>query len=369
MKFTFFTAAISLTMAIGCSHQSHKIQRVPASSLVFSSVGVIGAAGEVILYYKEGNYIKVKSCERNSVLGKTPKEAKNNCVGKTNGVPVEVFKQAIRNLVSTDRLNTLKPLTAEEVNAYNSGGQDDAQIEAMVTELDKINDFIKAYGESNTNLVRKEELVKSLKNSKLKAVAIKKIKKQLEKAINLITDDSKLAIAKFSNDKELFLYNVLKNFNPAEKYPCGLEGSIEERIRDCSIQQSEARSSDRIFVLVTRDTDFKEIHKDTKSGLLWSGILLKKMSQYDAQRTCKSEFTGILKSSSTPGRLPTIEEYKVAETHGFRTAFPNTGYLWFWSSTELGEKYANKGSVFNGVDGNTDSNHLWVDYSVRCVAE
>ncbi len=98
MKYTIFSALLSLGVRIGCSHVQDA-KRIPAS---VKDVGVIGPDGEVILYYKEGDYIIVKACDPNTNLGMTPAQARSNCQGKSNKVPVESFKQSIRNLVSTD---------------------------------------------------------------------------------------------------------------------------------------------------------------------------------------------------------------------------------------------------------------------------
>jgi fructose-1-phosphate kinase PfkB-like protein len=89
------------------------------------------------------------------------------------------FKQSLRNLVSTDRLNVLKPLTPEEVEAYSKDGPNSDQIEAMVIELEKINNFIAVYGAENANLVRKEELLKALRSQETLVSAIKKINAEI----------------------------------------------------------------------------------------------------------------------------------------------------------------------------------------------
>lgn len=360
MKFTFFAAAFSVAMLVGCSHVQDS-KRIPAS---VKDVGVIGPDGDVILFYKEGDYIIVKNCDPNTILGLTPALARSNCQGKTNKVPVESFKQAIRNLVSTDRLNVLKPLTPEEVQAYAKDGPSSDQMEAMVIELDKINAFITTYGAENANLVRKEELVKALRSQETRVSAIKKINSEVEKALNLITDQTKLTLSKFNSDKDQFLYTVLKNFNPSYR-PCGLKGSVEERIRDCSYQSTSEKEG---FVLVTRTKEFKEVHKETKTGLLWGDRLPSTMNHYNAEKACNGSLAEVAKISEVTWRLPSEKEYEEAEKNGIRKALPNMNY-WFWSSSVrrsdsddvwLFSPYT--GDIFyvfnrNGVNG-----------SVRCVA-
>jgi hypothetical protein len=335
---------------------------ITAITSELDDIGIIGPNGEVVLYYKEGNYIIVKNCNENTILGASTAEARANCQGKSNKVPLETFKQAIRNLVSTDSLNALKPLTAEEVEAYNKDGPSTADIEKLVVELDKINAFIASYGPENANLVRKEELVKSLRSSETRISAIKKINTEIEKAIKLITDDSVLTLKKFSVDKDQFLYTVLKAFDPAQKYPCGLSGSVDERIKDCSVQETSSKGN---FVLVSRSKDFKEVHKDTKSGLLWSDRLASKMTHYDAQKACKADLKEVAGVQGS-WRLPSIDEYNTAESNGVSSALPNMNY-WFWSSS-VHQSDAKFAWVFGGDDGVVFDGFRYDDVSVRCVA-
>jgi len=358
MKFMVFAAALSVAMLVGCSHVQDS-KRIPAS---VKDVGVIGPDGDVILFYKDGDYIIVNNCDPNTILGLTPAQARANCQGKTNKVPVESFKQAIRNLVSTDRLNVLAPLTPKEVQAYSKEGPSSDQMEAMVIELNKINAFITTYGAENANLVRKEELVKALRSYETRVSAIKKINSEVEKALNLITDQTKLTLTKFNSDKDQFLYTVLKDFNPSAKSPCGLKGSVDERIRDCSYQLTSEKEG---FVLVTRTKEFKEVHKETKTGLLWGDSLPSTMTHYNAEKACNADLAEVAKISEVTWRLPSKEEYEEAEKNGIRKSLPNMNYR-FWSSSLLNSNYA---YFFSGNLGYTNIyNRYYEVYSVRCVA-
>lgn len=362
MTLRFLSALLSMGVLIGCSHMQDT-KRFPAS---VNDIGIIGPSGEVLLYYKEGDFIIVKNCNPNTVLGLTPKEARKNCKGKENRVPVDAFKQSIRNLVSTDRLNILKPLTPEEVKAYTEDGPDSDEIEAMVEELEKINNFITAYGAENANLVRKEELVKALRSQETRVSAIKKINAEVEKAVNLISSQSKLTLRKSGSDKDQFLYTVLKQFVPSsdgseDRSPCGLRGSVDERIKDCSYQRDSQKEG---FVLVTRSKDFKEVHKEVSTGLLWSDRLPYTMNHYNAEKACKADLKEVAGISGVTWRLPSIDEYKEAEKSGIRKALPNMNY-WFWSSS-VHRDNSRFAWLFSGDDGYTY--YDYVNFSVRCVA-
>lgn len=341
---------------------------IPAFSGV-KDVGVIGPEGEILLYYREGNRIVVKACDPYTVLGMTPAQARSNCQGNTNKIPVEYFKQSIRNLVSTDRLNMLKPLTPEEVEAYSKDLPSSDQIEAMVIELEKINHFIAVYGAENANLVRREELVKALRSQETRASAIKKINAEVEKAVNLIADQTNLTLAKFNSDKDQFLYTVLKQFNPNQKFPCGLKGSVNERIKDCSNLSTSEKEG---FVLVTRSKDFKEVHMEVYTGRLWSDRLPSTMTISSAKKACKATLPEVAGISGVTWRLPSIDEYKEAEKKGIRKALPNMNY-WFWSSSQskfyTGDVYMYV-SVFDtvGDDLIVFKDETNFGGSVRCIA-
>jgi hypothetical protein len=355
----------NMTTVMGNSHNV-KTQRVPAA--MTPDVGIIGPLGEVLLYYKAGDYIIVKNCAENTVLGSTPAEARENCQGPQNKIPIESFKQALRNLVSIDRFKILKPLTRGEVRAYNENGVTSDQIEKMVIELDKINAFISAYGAENADIVGKNVLVRALSSSEKRVKAINKINAQVENAVSLIVNQTELTLSKRSSDKDQFLYNVLKDFDPKQKFPCGLEGTIDERIKDCSYQSA---SSSEEFVLVTRSKKFKEVHKELDSGLLWGDRLSSKMSHSEAIKACKSSLDEVANISGVTWRLPSKSEYQEANKNGIIKALPNMSY-WFWSSS-VHRYYPNNAWLFWGLSkeryGGTvnvlnQDNHV----SIRCVA-
>ncbi len=148
----------------------------------------------------------------------------------------------------------------------------------------------------------------------------------------------------------------------SEKLPCGLSGSVEERISDCSGQESSSKGE---FILVTRTKEFKEIHKDRRSGLLWGDRLPSDMSHSNSKKACNSSLSEVIYIIGTAWRLPTKEDYKEAELDGIRKALPNMRY-YFWLTDDSG----NLGRwLFSGHNGSI-ANDLsrYNTYSVRCVA-
>ncbi len=151
--------------------------------------------------------------------------------------------------------------------------------------------------------------------------------------------------------------------------PCGLQGTIEERIKDCAQSKGD-------FALVTLTEKGLEIYKDIKTGLIWGHRILTDFNHYGSQRACTDEISGnkeIL--DSVKWRLPTVNEFETAASHGMKTSLPHMDYF-YWTSTPVKSprKYrrrrAQPAQVFlwDGREEKTDIGDLKDGASVRCVA-
>jgi hypothetical protein len=358
MKIKLPLALATLGVLLGCSHYASD-KRIPASA---KDNGAVREYGEVLLYSKSGDYIFYKICAPDTLLGNASAGAMENCPGKTNKIPVESFKQTVRNMVSTSRLNLLKTLTPEEVKNFKKEKLSTGQIDAILAELTEINDFFASYSVKNSSLVKRSEVLKSLGSVRGFERVIKKIDAEIERTMQLMVDQTQHSVTRSKSDKKKFLYKVLEGFN--QKSPCGLEGTLDERIQDCS---SQINSEKEGFVLVARTTDFKEVHKEVSTGLLWSDRLPEVMNHFSAENVCQlsnPEFAGI---SGVNWRLPSLDEYKEADRNGIRKALPNMNY-WFWTST-IRRDYAVVAELFYGVNGNSVGFYRRLRHdSVRCVA-
>lgn len=154
-----------------------------------------------------------------------------------------------------------------------------------------------------------------------------------------------------------------------DKVPCGLKGSVDERISDCSRLPQQTWGGGDGFVLVTRSFDLKEVHKEISTDLLWSDTLPLEMTHYDALDACNSDLEEVGGISGVNWRLPTIHEYKKAEKNGIRFKLPNTN-SWFWSSSvsPLMKNRARLFSKFYGV-AYYELHRRDIPFSVRCVAK
>lgn len=335
-------SALAIT-SVSCSHVKDEAttKREVAS---MNDMGIISPEGKVLLYYKDREFIVIKSCEPHTILGKTPNEAKVNCQGKLSRIPIPYFRMALRSLVSTIGVKGLKNFTADEVKAYGTYKPTDAQIELMKKqvaeipkEIEKIKAFIATYGAENVENPP-DELIERKKSYEDYLSALKKIDAEIEKGIDFIIDQSTLAIKKSSTDKEQFLYTVLKKFDPETKFPCGLSGTVDERIKDCSYQ-SEARKGK--FVLVRRTKESYEVYENTRNGQLWSDLLPYEYPQNKTSEACNNNpvIQGLLgKGSGVKWRAPHIEEYVDAEADGIKN-LPHIDY-WQWSDSITGGLFA-----------------------------
>ena len=153
-------------------------------------------------------------------------------------------------------------------------------------------------------------------------------------------------------------------FTLSNSLPCGLKGTVDERIKDCSYQSNPDKK--KAFTLVSRSKDFHEVYKDTATGLLWSDRL-PHMSQISAQTACNSNVKEVSGISDVTWRLASIEDFKKAEQNGIRKELPNMGY-WYWSST-LNVDHPSFAEVFIGQDGSTKTYYRdnYYPFVIRCV--
>ena len=157
---------------------------------------------------------------------------------------------------------------------------------------------------------------------------------------------------------------------PADKTPCGLSGTIDERISDC---QKLKGSSKGVWVLVSRTSETNsynehyEIYEDTITRLIWGDKLKEANSYYsflfgEAAEACgrKRLENGNLDNF----RVPSLTDYQNAESHQIRLVLPNMEHR-FWTSTGVSRYDA---YYYNGSTGETKVIPL-VRESARCIKD
>lgn len=256
--------------------------------LVFSEVR---AAEQVILYFREGDYIYVKTCDASMIKGLSAQDARLNCDSGSTRVPVDTFKKMI--------------------------------IESNCDDVEDDSEF-------------------------------KKVSKAVDKVLRVMEDQSKLTTSKTNS--------YLKEFDFEKKLPCGLKGTVEERMKDCSYLYASER---RGFNLVARSEDGKEVYKEKSSGLLWSERPRERGSKHFAEFACKPTMKEVVGLSEVKWELPTSDQYVEANKSGIRTAFQN---IWgsSWTSSRKSDD-PKKGLVFDGGTGKIEEVETSYHASIRCV--
>lgn len=158
--------------------------------------------------------------------------------------------------------------------------------------------------------------------------------------------------------------------------PCGLKGSIKERIQDC---RPSAKVDDE-FQLVVRTQEGHEVYQGRRTGVIWSADLGKKPMNYLNSKvgkicsTARPEFGGI------EGKwiLPPVQRYIQALKYGIQTSLPGLDRQDYWTSTSH-NFYVNSRYVFEGTEnyradrnGNYTFSFWEVDLGeahVKCIIE
>lgn len=256
--------------------------------LVFSEVR---AADDVILYFREGDYIYVKSCDPKMIKGLSAKDARLNCDSQSTRVPVDAFKRMV--------------------------------IETNCDDVGNDSEF-------------------------------NKVSKAVDKVLRVLDDQSKLTTSKTNS--------YLKEFDFEKKLPCGLKGTVEERMKDCSFVYASERMG---FNLVARSDDGKEVYKEQSSGLLWSERPRERGSRIFAELSCKPTMKEVVGLSELKWELPTSDQYLEAEKSGIRVVFQN---IWgsSWTSSRKSDD-PKKGLIFDGSTGKIEEVETSYHASTRCV--
>lgn len=149
--------------------------------------------------------------------------------------------------------------------------------------------------------------------------------------------------------------------------PCGLQGTVEERVKDCAQTKGN-------FVLVAATEKGLEIYKDIKSGLIWGSRIVSDFNHYGSQKACSEAVSDYLVISTMKWRLPTIKEFEDAYVHGMKAAVPNAEHA-YWSSTPVKTRRNRRRRgppaqvyLWDGYEQKTDTGDLKDAASVRCVA-
>jgi hypothetical protein len=167
--------------------------------------------------------------------------------------------------------------------------------------------------------------------------------------------------------KILIILSILF-LNSAWADPCGITGSVDERIKSCNSTKGN-------FALVVRDEKGLEVYKDLKSGLLWGDRISVDFNHYGSQKACSTDLVEAELLKDVHWRLPTIHEFESGAAHGMKLALPHMDHG-FWTSTPFKQKRvrrrsANLGLTFlwDGLSEHSETGDLKEAASVRCIGK
>jgi hypothetical protein len=155
--------------------------------------------------------------------------------------------------------------------------------------------------------------------------------------------------------------------------PCGLRGSVEQRIRDCSETVGDE------FALVTRTREGAEIYQGIRSGVIWSGDLAgrKNYQVDDVETICDGEHPEFGGLDGLKWILPSAQRYIQAINHGIQE-LPGISERAYWTSTAVRFAVTSR-YIFEGWEtyspdsrGRYTFRHLETDIGssyVKCIVE
>lgn len=151
------------------------------------------------------------------------------------------------------------------------------------------------------------------------------------------------------------------------KRACGLEGTINQRIEDCSYVQPTAPYR---LSLVTRTQEGKEVYLDEDFNVLISDKLAGTMNFEDAKKACRKIQPEMGNLPGLVWKLPSIADFgnnSLAYVYGLPNMSNYSNSLQYWTSTVKGRSVY----MFNGYDGNLTTNFFKGSPTgaVRCFAE
>lgn len=152
--------------------------------------------------------------------------------------------------------------------------------------------------------------------------------------------------------------------------PCGKEGSIDERIKNCNTAKGE-------FALVARDEKGVEVYKDLKTGLIWGDRISTDFNHYGSQKACSEASPEAEMLKEVSWRLPTVREFELAASHGMKESLPRMIHS-FWTSTPVKSRSKSRrrrnlqpaqAYVWEGQEERADVGDIKDAASVRCVGK
>lgn len=310
--------------------------------------GVVSGQDDVPFFFTKENEVVVKFCKKDKITDLSLSNVIKECTGKVIHQSIVDFIRVATSLLPIEKTKVSKLLEVEA--------------------------FVQNYGRPSVALPH-DELLRALEEGAPNSPILTKFTQQRDEAIALLFDQPNIAAERSAQDKNGFLYSLLKKSDPA--VACGLEGSVDNRLEDCSFLFD---STKREWNLVTRTRKGHEVWKDP-TGLLWSSSFGRQFNMEEANEACSnsSDETGNLPFLDF--RIPTLKEYKSAKAnHSILVLRDPLWWAWTSSKDDISSSNDPLIIVFESTWSSTvrrDENDLKLavssarekdTYAIRCVA-
>lgn len=178
------------------------------------------------------------------------------------------------------------------------------------------------------------------------------------------------------------------NLKVLENAANNLPVTLADRIANCGNADFQnyvrATSQNTIWALVSRVWDYndethKEVWFDFSTKTLWSdkisgvythqqAIRIQPNDEISQETACQSQQAAAIIPPNEKFRLPTRDEYEIAERLGVREVLPRFQNEYYWSSSRI-PLNASLPFFFRGDRGTTMPDSMYFRLSVRCVAK
>ncbi len=267
--------------------------------------------GEVVLFYKEGNYAVIKSCKRGRILS-----SRGDCEVESGGfdrrVLLSEFKESLKSSLSL-RGNFSKNMR-EKIDLYRSERRDDAaellkiqrergllEIQrGLKEEISDLQEFVSELGSgSNTPIVRELSKLKSRLSEVESELADLGELDQVIKGINDLVDE--LVDEVISSDKlkrytseSGFMFNILKSYLTAHLFSSTFKRISVDKINDLAGGKSfkmgspgneKDRDDDEYQVAVSISKDYEIMTKEVTQRQ-WFEVTGKNPSHFKTEDDC-----------------------------------------------------------------------------------
>ncbi len=289
--------------SIASSGSESKLQLPPGYRIYKADLTMVGPDGDVVLFYKEGNEIVIKECERYSVINNRADCQSNS---RPRRVAVSEFKNRLKSSLRVQNFDTLGQQQADKLKDYREGLGRTPSAEDLVTQRDEARDqvanilkFIDAYGEENANIADLSVLRRRLTELEAKVSEGQKFSDAviaLNAAIETLVDDVigsfQMNTLSYSRDKVGIEYSILRTYVRPYLAQAAFVSVAPGAFQMGSPSSEKGRDTDEARHRVTISKAF-EISATEWTQLQWVVVMGSNPSRFKDESLCPESYMEI----------------------------------------------------------------------------